>query len=524
MQDKIFRIRKDTGLKEAVKKEFEVDRFLWVFSQNWRKAKKANGLDSYWDGVKKMMENFDQENPTGRRMVSTTTTNVAAKVTSANADTRNDPATTPTPDVSPAIASSANDRNDSATKEAGNVSGAGNVPSAKAQVDSANNPKDSAFPNPPLSTTKLIFPIAKADVTSATAKVASANDHRTSAKMNEPANNNKTSATKLQAIDHHSHNPPPSTSKSISPIAQYTPLLQSSVIEDFSVIGEPITFRKNLLSNELKPTRPHYMPLNFQSSATPLLLSNRPGYKRTRSKSPTPGPSRPRVLMKTTSRRSSTISSLSTPRDPSPPSDYNPKMITPIWPPRKPVAYDSDNDPEYLPSIKVKHIGNKGKEKEEVPKREETGTKRKRKSPQATGNVNDKPCKRCVEKNLTCFSQYGGNACLNCAKVKLKCEDGQYKRQRRTMKPADEKKASAIPPKASAVRQKAPAIPPKASAIPPKSSAIPPKPTTGIPTARPAPPAPDAKPRTRARKPAVPTSGTREERKMYTSVEKGKGK
>ena len=475
MQDKIFRIRKDTGLNEAVKKEFEVDRFLWVFSQNWRKAKKENGLDSYWDGVNKMMENYDRENPTGRRMVS----KVAAKVTSAIADTRKDSATTPTANVSLAIAEvpSANDGNDLATK------GTGNVSSAIAKDATANDK---------LSTPKSISPIAIADVASATAKVASAND-------------NKTSATKHQAIDHHSLNPPPSTSKSISPIAQFTPPLQSSMIEDFSDIGEPITVKRNFLSNELKPTRPQYLPLNFQSSA-----NNNKAPGRTRSKSPTPGPSRPRILMKTTSRRSSTISSLSTPRDPSPPSDYNPKMITPIWPPMKPVAYDSGDDPEYLPSIKVKHIGNKGKEKEEAPKREETGTKRKRKPPQATGDVNDKPCKRCVEKNLTCFSQSGGNACLNCAKVKLKCEDGQYKRQRRTMKPADEKKVSAIPP--------------KASANPPQSSAIPPKSITGIPTARPAPPAPNAKPRTRARKPTVPTSGTREEGKMYTSVEKGKGK
>ena len=187
MQDKIFRIRKDTGLNEAVKKEFEVDRFLWVFSQNWRKAKKENGLDSYWDGVNKMMENYDRENPTGRRMVS----KVAAKVTSAIADTRKDSATTPTANVSLAIAEvpSANDGNYLATK------GTGNVSSAIAKDATANDK---------LSTPKSISPIAIADVASATAKVASAND-------------NKTSATKHQAIDHHSLNPPPLTSKSISP-------------------------------------------------------------------------------------------------------------------------------------------------------------------------------------------------------------------------------------------------------------------------------------------------------------------
>jgi hypothetical protein len=38
-----------------------------------------------------------------------------------------------------------------------------------------------------------------------------------------------------------------------------------------------------------------------------------------------------------------------------------------------------------------------------------------------TGDIRNPPCKRCREKDLTCYSQEGGNACVSCAKIKIRC-------------------------------------------------------------------------------------------------------
>jgi hypothetical protein len=63
---------------------------------------------------------------------------------------------------------------------------------------------------------------------------------------------------------------------------------------------------------------------------------------------------------------------------------------------------------------------------------ETSARKRDRKAPQATGNVRDPPCDRCEKRQTTCYSQVVGNACLGCAKMKLRCERSKEKTKKVT--------------------------------------------------------------------------------------------
>jgi hypothetical protein len=137
------------------------------------------------------------------------------------------------------------------------------------------------------------------------------------------------------------------------------------------------------------------------------------------------GPSRPRVpTSSSTSSLTTGYSTSSTLRAILNENGYVPLRITPAFSKSKskirPAKLSGNSD--YLPSIQVKHE-NKGtrKRKQPVDKGPESGTKRRRKSPKPTGDIRNPPCKRCREKDLTCYSQEGGNACVSCAKIKIRC-------------------------------------------------------------------------------------------------------
>jgi hypothetical protein len=122
----------------------------------------------------------------------------------------------------------------------------------------------------------------------------------------------------------------------------------------------------------------------------------------------------------------------------------------------------SDDSAEYQPSekersIKVKHRDTKGKgkgkakakvvvlkpkhivpkpkdvvpkPKDVVPKVDDAAGKKKRRPPQSTGVVCEPPCNCCESKNITCYTQTGGyTACLNCAKMKLRCNELAVKKE-----------------------------------------------------------------------------------------------
>lgn len=194
-------------------------------------------------------------------------------------------------------------------------------------------------------------------------------------------------------------------------------------------------------------------------NAAPVLSEKRPvtNLKKTRarSRSPTPGPSRPRPPVPTAA--PSSLSSI--------PSSYVAGYRIPGRPtPQNAKSKWSDVSSEYqpsirakpdLPSIKVKPVETKGKRKaiNAVPKVEDTSSKKPRKQPQSSGELRDQPCKRCKKRKLTCYTQKGGNnACVNCARMKLRCEDvpdAKESKTKRTKAVEPEKKTRLAKPKSS---------------------------------------------------------------------------
>jgi hypothetical protein len=119
--------------------------------------------------------------------------------------------------------------------------------------------------------------------------------------------------------------------------------------------------------------------------------------------------------------------------------------ITISWRKREPrdtpesTLTDVSNDDKPLPSIRVKRRSpnlDKGKGRKMGSEPEETQEKhdsddeektRIRKSILSTGELRDPFCKRCVRLRINCRAQVGGRACVDCAQVKMKCEDfGAY--------------------------------------------------------------------------------------------------
>lgn len=146
---------------------------------------------------------------------------------------------------------------------------------------------------------------------------------------------------------------------------------------------------------------------------------------RTRSESPVAGPSRPPETQKA----ANTFS-------PSSDSGYVEGRRLPGWPTllkqqqqQKEFIESSLSDAdgsEYLPEIKVKHDRGREEKVEEgkgKTKEEGLGGDKRRKPPQPTGELREYECRRCVEKEIACYTQKEGKACLGCATMKLKCED-----------------------------------------------------------------------------------------------------
>ena len=77
-------------------------------------------------------------------------------------------------------------------------------------------------------------------------------------------------------------------------------------------------------------------------------------------------------------------------------------------------------------AIKVKHHhGREGKPDEGKGKLKDEGFggDRTRNPPKLMGRLREVKCKQCVEKEMVCYSQEVGKACISCAQLKLKCED-----------------------------------------------------------------------------------------------------
>lgn len=123
----------------------------------------------------------------------------------------------------------------------------------------------------------------------------------------------------------------------------------------------------------------------------------------------------------------------------------------------------------------------------------------------ATGIERDPPCKRCAKGNRTCLQQSGGLiACVDCAKVKMKCEpmNGEIRATR--------------PPKPSRVIFR-----PGTLTQPTAAKRLAPKPTPGLSvlSKRPAPPATREPPKKRVKAPAPAPLASGSKRKSIKSPE-----
>ena len=67
-QDKLMRIRRETADNAELQRELKVSRYLWIFAEQWHRAKTSNDLDGFWPRVRTYMETFDNKTPNGRRI------------------------------------------------------------------------------------------------------------------------------------------------------------------------------------------------------------------------------------------------------------------------------------------------------------------------------------------------------------------------------------------------------------------------------------------------------------------------
>ena len=77
-------------------REFQVGRFLWTICGEWAIARKTKGLENFYREGRKIMEKYDKEHPTGRRIDKTSepATTVPTTTTPATAPTSVQPSTT----------------------------------------------------------------------------------------------------------------------------------------------------------------------------------------------------------------------------------------------------------------------------------------------------------------------------------------------------------------------------------------------------------------------------------------------
>ena len=64
-----MRTRRETKGDADVQREFKTTRFLWVFAEEWRTAKKENVLGKFWTGLSSALTSYDIANPAGRRFL-----------------------------------------------------------------------------------------------------------------------------------------------------------------------------------------------------------------------------------------------------------------------------------------------------------------------------------------------------------------------------------------------------------------------------------------------------------------------
>ncbi|KAF8801014.1 hypothetical protein BYT27DRAFT_7262425 [Phlegmacium glaucopus] len=56
-----------------IQQEFDVPQFLWIFTDNWHRAKKGNTLDTaFWDRQAQVLKDFERQHPTSNRAMAVT--------------------------------------------------------------------------------------------------------------------------------------------------------------------------------------------------------------------------------------------------------------------------------------------------------------------------------------------------------------------------------------------------------------------------------------------------------------------
>ena len=49
-----------------LQKEFQVTRYIWIFTEQWHMAKKADLLAIFWAALREQLQKYNQRNPTGQ--------------------------------------------------------------------------------------------------------------------------------------------------------------------------------------------------------------------------------------------------------------------------------------------------------------------------------------------------------------------------------------------------------------------------------------------------------------------------
>ena len=94
------------------------------------------------------------------------------------------------------------------------------------------------------------------------------------------------------------------------------------------------------------------------------------------------------------------------------------------------IISQDESESDYQPSVKGRSIKvkrgdqgkGKGKAKESPKESRKKDEKKPRPKPKPAG-LREKTCKRCLQLNKECYQQNLGSACVNCAKLKMRCVD-----------------------------------------------------------------------------------------------------
>jgi hypothetical protein len=367
-QDKIMRTKQGNKNNHDVYREFSVTRFLWTFCEQYYVARKAGQLDFFWGVLRKSMERYDDENPSGRREQRN------RPPSAINQRTRPPLPRPKTPKVtSPPLPKPTN------TKQRlpfTNPIASGLLPP---KPKSAKQPKESG-PVVPMQTP------------------ANASPHPKGTPVGTAVNSNR-------------FFPAGEADRSVwnAPATQETPpamILPSSGVIDHTFNFSPPSVRAPLPHSKSRPRSPSPIP----GPSKPRV--------------PVTAPPRKPSVSSISSAPSSYIAGYRIPWKPGGKTKLTaePEFVVP-----DDVTRPDDSD-EYEPSIKVKHdVKGKGKAKEQVKKSE----RRVRKEPENTRELRENPCARCVRLKMDCFAQAIGSACFGCAMVKVKCDEVVEKREKK---------------------------------------------------------------------------------------------